>query len=335
MAINQTFECIDAHTCGNPVRVVMTGAPELIGNNMREKRLHFIREFDWIRLGLMFEPRGHDMMSGSILYPPSDPQNDAGILFIETSGCLPMCGHGTIGTVTVAIEKGLIIPITPGKLNLETPAGIVPVTYNLDNGKVKSVKLVNVPSFVAITDLAITSPDLGEIKVSVSYGGNFYAIIEAQENFRDMAEYTASQLIAMSGPIRKAINEVAEFIHPQDDNISGCSHIMWTGKPVKGDSDGRNAVFYGDNAIDRSPCGTGTSARLALMATRGELQVGDKYVSESIIGSQFIGTIEQRTTVGDYEAIIPAIEGWAKITGTNTITINEEDDPHAFGFQVI
>ena len=335
MAINQTFDCIDAHTCGNPVRVVKTGGPDLIGTNMQEKRLHFLKEYDWIRLGLMFEPRGHDLMSGSILYPPSDPQNDFGVLFIETSGCLPMCGHGTIGTVTVAIERELVKPKTPGKLNIETPAGLVPVTYKMKDGKVKSVKLVNVPSFVAITDLEINSPDLGKLKVSVSYGGNFYAIIEPQENYNDMADYTAAQLIAMSGPIRKAINEVAEFIHPEDANINGCSHIMWTGKPKKEDSDGRNAVFYGDKAIDRSPCGTGTSARLALLASRGELQVGDRYVSESIIGSQFTGTIEERVKVGDKEGIVPGIEGWARITGFNTITIDEEDDPHAFGFQVI
>lgn len=335
MAINKTFECIDAHTCGNPVRVVKSGGPELLGANMQEKRLHFLREFDWIRLGLMFEPRGHDLMSGSILYPPSDPQNDAGVLFIETSGCLPMCGHGTIGTVTVAIENGLINPKIPGKLKLETPAGVVPVTYSLENGKVKSVKMVNVPSFVAITDLEIDSPDLGKLKVSVCYGGNFYAIIEPQNNFSDMDDYTAAQLISMSGPIRKAINRAAEFIHPQDKNINGCSHIMWTGKPKKEDSDGRNAVFYGDKAIDRSPCGTGTSARMALLVSRGELKVGDRYVSESIIGSQFVGTIEERVKVGDHDAIIPGIEGWAKITGSNMITIDEKDDPYAFGFQVI
>lgn len=335
MAINQTFECIDAHTCGNPVRVVKTGGPELIGANMQEKRLHFLKKYDWIRLGLMFEPRGHDLMSGSILYPPSDPQNDFGVLFIETSGCLPMCGHGTIGTVTVAIEKGLVKPKTPGKLNIETPAGLVPVTYKMENGKVKSVKLVNVPSYVAVTDLEVVSPDLGKISVSVSYGGNFYAIIEPQKNYHDMADYSASQLIAMSGPIRKAINEVATFIHPEDPNINGCSHIMWTGKPKKDNSDGRNAVFYGDKAIDRSPCGTGTSARLALLASRGELQVGDRYVSESIIGSQFIGSVEQCVNVGEHEAIIPGIEGWAKITGTSNITIDEADDPYALGFQVI
>jgi len=334
MAINQTFECIDAHTCGNPVRVVKTGAPELIGANMQEKRLHFLRDFDWIRLGLMFEPRGHDMMSGSILYPPSDPANDVGVLFIETSGCLPMCGHGTIGTVTVAIEKGLVIPKTPGQLNLETPAGLVRVSYKEEQGKVKSVKLINVPAFVAATDLEIISPDLGELKVSVSYGGNFYAIIESQKNYTDMAEYTASQLIGMSGSIRTEVNKAAEFVHPIDKNINGCSHVMWTGKPVREDSDGRNAVFYGDKAIDRSPCGTGTSARLALLAARGQLSVGDKYIHESIIGSQFTGTIEGVISIGNKQGIIPGIEGWAKIIGTNTINIDEDDDPYALGFQL-
>jgi 4-hydroxyproline epimerase len=169
----------------------------------------------------------------------------------------------------------------------------------------------------------------------VSYGGNFYAIIEQQENFHDMADYTASQLIAMSAPIRMAINQAAEFIHPEDHSIRGCSHLMWTGQPKKKNSNGRNAVFYGDRAIDRSPCGTGTSARMALMFSRGELNIGDKYVSESIIGSQFTGTVERTITIGDKKGIIPGIEGWAKITGTNTITINEDDDPYALGFQVI
>jgi 4-hydroxyproline epimerase len=335
MALKQTFECIDAHTCGNPVRVVKTGGPDLQGASMQEKRLHFLQAYDWIRQGLMFEPRGHDMMSGSILYPPNDPKNDCGVLFIETSGCLPMCGHGTIGTVTVAIEEGLIKPLTPGKLNLETPAGLVSISFKEVNGKVESVKLVNVPSFVAITDLEIISPDLGKLKVSVCYGGNFYAIIEPQKNFNDMADFTAMQLIAMSGPIRKAINLAVEFIHPLDGNIKGCSHIMWTGKPQKENSNGRNAVFYGDKAIDRSPCGTGTSARMALLVARGELNLGDTYVSESIIGSQFSGRVEQEVMVGDIPGIMPSIEGWAKITGHNNITIDEDDDPHAFGFQVI
>src|SRR6187549_1770668 len=163
------FNCIDAHTCGNPVRLVMEGGPVLQGKNMSERRQHFLKEYDWIRKGLMFEPRGHDMMSGSILYPPHNPDNDVAVLFIETSGCLPMCGHGTIGTITIAIEEGLIIPKVPGIVRMEAPAGLVLITYKEEMGKVKSVKLTNVPSFLAATDLVVDCPGLGELVVDVSY----------------------------------------------------------------------------------------------------------------------------------------------------------------------
>lgn len=175
--MRKKFFCVDAHTCGNPVRVVAGGGPALQGKSMAEKRLYFMEHHDWIRKGLMFEPRGHDMMSGSILFEPSDPENDVGILFIETSGCLPMCGHGTIGTVTIAIEEGLVIPKTSGKLNLETPAGLVKVSYTQENGKVKSVKLLNVPSFLYKEKLEVDCPGLGRLTMDVAYGGNFYAII--------------------------------------------------------------------------------------------------------------------------------------------------------------
>src|SRR5678810_225276 len=160
-----TFVCIDAHTCGNPVRLVVGGGPSLHGSSMSEKRQHFLRDYDWIRRGLMFEPRGHDMMSGSILYPPSDPANDIGVLFIETSGCLPMCGHGTIGTVTIAIEEGLVIPKTHGILNLEVPAGLVRIEYKREGKKVRSVKLVNVPAFLAAENIEVECPELGVLKV--------------------------------------------------------------------------------------------------------------------------------------------------------------------------
>jgi 4-hydroxyproline epimerase len=330
-----TFVCIDAHTCGNPVRVVAEGGPALKGANMSEKRQHFIREYDWIRKGLMFEPRGHDMMSGSILYPPSDPRNDAGILFIETSGCLPMCGHGTIGTVTVAIEHNLIKPKTPGVLNLEVPAGVIQVAYKQEGGKVKSVRIRNVKSFLAAQSLKVPCPELGELTVDVSYGGNFYAIVDVQPNFPGLEHFTADKLISWSRELRKAINERYTFVHPDDPTIRGCSHILWTGSVINPGSSARNAVFYGDKAIDRSPCGTGTSARMAQWFAYGKLKPGDEFIHESIIGSTFIGRIEEVTDVYGKPAIIPSIEGWARIFGHNTITIDEEDDPYAFGFQVI
>ncbi len=336
-----TFHCIDAHTCGNPVRLVKTGGPQLIGNNMSEKRQHFLREYDWIRKGLMFEPRGHDMMSGSILYAPHDPQNDVAVLFIETSGCLPMCGHGTIGTITIAIEAGLIIPKVPGKVRMEAPAGLVLIDYKTEqnNGtgktKVKSVKLTNVPSFLHSSELAVECPELGELILDVSYGGNFYAIVDVQKNFKGLEHYTADKLIAWSRELRKNINEKYSFVHPEDATIKGCSHILWAGAVMDEKSTARNAVFYGDKAIDRSPCGTGTSARMAQWYAKGTLKKGDEFVHESIIGSKFIGRIEEEISVHGMPAIRPSIEGWARIYGTNTISIDKEDDPYAYGFQVI
>ncbi len=333
--MSNTFFCIDAHTCGNPVRVVAGGGPNLIGNSMSEKRQHFIREYDWIRRGLMFEPRGHDMMSGSILYPPADPANDVGVLFIETSGCLPMCGHGTIGTVTIAIEHGLVVPKTPGKLNLEVPAGLVRIEYKQVGKKVKSVKIRNVKAYLAAKDITASCPDLGELTFDVSYGGNFYAIIDVQKNFPGLEHFTAGQLISWSRELRKDINAKHTFVHPEDSTITGCSHILWTGKTIDPTSTARNAVFYGDKAIDRSPCGTGTSARLAQWHARGKINQGEEFIHESIIGSKFIGRVEEVTALGKIPAIIPSVEGWARVYGLNTITIDPEDDPYAHGFQVI
>jgi 4-hydroxyproline epimerase len=331
---HKKFFCIDAHTCGNPVRLVAGGGPLLDGNSMMEKRLHFMRDYDWIRKGLMFEPRGHDMMSGSILYPPCDPQNDIGVLYIETSGCLPMCGHGTIGTITIAIEEGLVEPKEPGKLRIETPAGLVLIEYKQEGKKVVSVKLTNVPAFLYATDLAVECSGLGSIKVDVAYGGNFYAIVDPQENFQGLEHFTADQLISFSRECRTYLNKHYSFVHPENAHIKGLSHLLWTGKTISEKATARNAVFYGDKAIDRSPCGTGTSARMAQWYAKGLLKQGDVFVHESIIGSIFNGTIEGITTVNNQPAIIPGIEGWARVTGYNTIII-DDDDPYAHGFQVI
>lgn len=332
--MRKTFFCIDAHTCGNPVRLVAGGGPLLEGKNMSEKRQHFLREYDWIRKGLMFEPRGHDMMSGSILYPPSDPANDIAVLFIETSGCLPMCGHGTIGTVTIAIEEGLIIPKIPGVLKLEVPAGLVTVEYKQEAKKVRSVKIRNVKAYLAAENIKAMCSGLGELTLDVSYGGNFYAIVDVQKNFSGLERYTADQLILWSRELRDDINSKYTFVHPENSTINGCSHILWTGKVIDPTSTARNAVFYGDKAIDRSPCGTGTSARLAQWYTKGKLKKGEVFIHESIIGSKFIGRIEEETELDGKPAIVPSIEGWAMVTGYNTIIMDDED-PYAHGFQVL
>ena len=335
--MRSVFECIDAHTCGNPVRVVKTGGPDLVGATMSEKRQHFLNDYDWIRKGLMFEPRGHDMMSGSILYPPHNPENDFAILFIETSGCLPMCGHGTIGTITIAIEEGLIKPKTPGKIRMEAPAGLVVIEYQQTGKKVDWVKLTNVKSYLAAEGLTVDCPELGEISFDVAYGGNFYAIVDPQKSFRGIQEFTASKIVQYSQIVRDRINKKYPngFIHPEDATIRDVSHMLWTGETIDTSSSGRNAVFYGDKAIDRSPCGTGTSARLAQLYAKGKLNIGEDYIHESYIGSKFIGCVEEEVTLGGKKAIIPSVKGWAKVYGYNTIIIDDEDDPYAHGFQVI
>jgi 4-hydroxyproline epimerase len=201
------FQCIDGHTCGNPVRVVTSGGPNLKGETMLARRAHFMRDFDWIRTGLMYEPRGHDQMSGTILYPSTRDDCDIAVLFIETSGCLPMCGHGTIGTVTIAIEEGLVIPRTPGRLTLDTPAGKVVAEYRMEGKYLEEVRIINVPSFLYAQGLSATCPMLGELVVEVAYGGNFYAIVEPQANFTDMADYSVADLIRWSPGLRAALNE--------------------------------------------------------------------------------------------------------------------------------
>jgi 4-hydroxyproline epimerase len=329
-----TFFCIDGHTCGNPVRLVAAGGPSLEGATMMEKRLDFLARYDWIRTGLMYEPRGHDMMSGSILYPATRPDCDIAVLYIETSGCLPMCGHGTIGTVTFAVERGLVQPREPGVLRLETPAGPVEARYAVRNGYVETVRLTNVGSYLAAKGVTADCPELGPLTVDIAYGGNFYAIVEPQANYDDVARLTPGDILRLSPLLRRALNDVVDIVHPENPNIRGVSHILWTGKPIKPEADARNAVFYGDKAIDRSPCGTGTSARMAQLHAKGRLKTGDRFVHESIIGSLFTGRVEAETKVGNHSGIVPSIEGWARMTGLNTITIDDRD-PYAHGFQVV
>ncbi len=333
MGARHTFFCIDGHTCGNPVRVVAGGGPTLAGGTMSERRQHFLRDYDWIRRALMFEPRGHDLMSGSVLYPPISQDADLAILFVETSGCLPMCGHGTIGTVTIALEHGLVAPRDEGSLVLDTPAGRVDARYRRNGTHVEGVRITNVPSFLAETGVAVECPGLGTLTVDIAYGGNFYAIVDPQLGYAGMEAFSAAELLAMSPGLRAACNRVVECIHPDDPSIAGVSHVMWTGAPRDASAHARNAVFYGSGALDRSPCGTGSSARMAQWAALGKLAPGDEFVHESIIGSLFRCRVESATRVGNHDAIVPSVEGWARVTGLNTIFV-DEDDPFAHGFQV-
>ncbi len=328
-----TFFCIDGHTAGNPVRLVAGGAPMLDGATMAEKRQDLIARFDWIRTGLCFEPRGHDMMSGGFLYPPASDEADCGLLFIETSGCLPMCGHGTIGLVTFALEHGLIAPRSPGRLTIEVPAGTIGIDYGQAGDKVEWVRIRNVPSYLAARGIEIDLPGLGPLRVDIAYGGNFYAIVEPQGAYIGLDALGAARIVELSRALRSLLCEAYKPVHPLDPSISGVTHVLWADAPKGEGADGRNAVFYGERAIDRSPCGTGTSARLAQLAATGRLAVGDSFVHESYIGSRFTGRIEAAAMVGDIPAIIPSIQGSAVATGLNTIWIDTDDPFHA-GFTV-
>jgi 4-hydroxyproline epimerase len=328
-----TFFCIDAHTCGNPVRVVAGGAPILPNVPMAEKREIFLRDHDWVRRALMFEPRGHDVMSGSILYPPSRDDYDVGVLFIEVSGCLPMCGHGTIGTVTAAIEEGLVKPRQEGRIAIEAPAGRIAIEYTKVGQYVEQVRLYNIASYLHASDVDIDVPGLGTLKVDLSYGGNYYVIIEPQANWAGLDAMSAGEIVRWSPLVRQVAEQKLAPVHPEDPRIRGVSHVMWCDKPRAAGADARNAVFYGDKAIDRSPCGTGSSARMAQLVARGRLKVGAEFVHESIIGTSFNCRVEAAAKVGNHAAIMPSVAGWARVTGHNTIYVDDRD-PLALGFQV-
>ncbi len=330
---NHTFSCIDGHTCGNPVRLVSGGGPFLHGVTMSERRQDFLRHHDWVRRSLMFEPRGHAVMSGSILYPPTRDDCDVAVLFIETSGCLPMCGHGTIGTVTMALENGLARPAIEGELRLDVPAGRVVASYERRGEHIDSVRIRNIASYLAQTDVAVDLPGFGHLHVDIAYGGNFYAIVEPQPGFAGLEDFSAAEVIRHSPELRRRLNDIVDVVHPEDATIRGVSHIMWTGRPADPRAHARNAVFYGDAAVDRSPCGTGTSARMAQLAARGRLAVGDEFIHESIIGTLFDGRVEAAARVGNHDAIIPSISGWARTHGLNTIFVNQRD-PLRGGFVV-
>ncbi len=329
--MRRSFFCIDAHACGNPVRVVAGGGPVLPHLPIADRRELFVREHDWVRTSLMFEPRGHEVMSGTILYPPFREDCDVASLFIEVSGCLPMCGAGTIGLTTVAIEEGLVTPRAPGTLSVETPAGRVDVDYVMDGGFVDRVTLVNVPSFLHHADVEVEVPGLGRLVVDVAYGGNYYAVVEPQANWRGFDGMSAADIVSASQRLRIALATVCDPVHPENERIRGVHHAIWCDDRPKGEADGRAAVFYGDKAIDRSPGGTGTSARLAQLYGKGRLEIGGTYRSESLIGTIFEGRIEAQETIGPFAGIRPSVSGWARITGHNTIFVDERD-PLKHGF---
>lgn len=331
--MRKMFFCIDGHTGGNPVRMVMGGAPFLTGATMSARRLDFLARYDWIRKALMHEPRGHDLMSGGFVLPPLDPANDAALLFMETSGCLPLCGHGSVGMITFALEHGLIQP-RDDRLRIEVPAGLLQASFSREGGRVTSVSFESAPSFVFARDVEIADPHFGRLKADIAYGGNFYAIVEPQEGYGGVADLGLAGIAQASPRVRRAFDAAVAPVHPEDPSIRGVSHILWSDALDPGGRGSSAAVFFGDNGIDHGPCGTGTAARLAQLAAKGLLAEGQPFDQRSHVGTRFTGMIAGHAKVGGHDAIRPVLVGQAHVTGYNQIWVDTED-PFPEGFQVL
>jgi proline racemase len=333
MRAARCLAAVDSHTEGMPTRVITGGVPALPGATMLERKLHFEEHLDDLRLLLMREPRGHGAMSGAILQPPTRPDADWGVLFIEVSGCLPMCGHGTIGVATVLVECGMVTVTEPETVvALDTPAGLVHARVEVRDGRARSVTVRNVPAFLAARDERVEVGGWGTITYDMAFGGNFYALVDAASAGVVVDPAQADRLIACGADIMASINAAARPVHPADARIAGCKHVVLH-EPGRDGADARAATSIHPGWLDRSPCGTGTSARLAQLHARGVLGVGDTFVNESVIGTRFTGRIAEETEVAGVPAIVPEITGRAWITGMGQYLLDPED-PFPTGFKL-
>jgi proline racemase len=327
------FSAVDSHTEGMPTRVITGGVPALPGETMLDRKLRFEAERDDLRLLLMQEPRGHGAMSGAILQPPTRPDADWGVLFIEVSGCLPMCGHGTMGVATVLVEAGMVEVHEPETtIRLDTPAGLVEVRVQVEEGRATAVTIRNVPAFLHERNASVDVPGLGRVSYDMAFGGNFYALVKARSVGLAPEPDQAQQLIDSGLAVMAAIGASNPPVHPEDDRIRGCRHVVFH-VPGSDGADARSATSIHPGWLDRSPCGTGTSARMAQLHADGELAVGDAFVNESVIGTRFTGRIVEETTVGGRPAIVPEITGRAWITGVGQYLL-DPTDPFPAGFRL-
>ncbi|MET7278062.1 proline racemase family protein [Kribbella sp. NPDC005582] len=327
----RTISAIDSHTEGMPTRVVTGGVGVVPGTTMAERREYFMKHLDGLRLFLMNEPRGHAAMSGAILQPPTRSDADWGVLYIEVSGCLPMCGHGTIGVATVLVESGMVEvqePVTV--VRLDTPAGLVVVDVAVSNGRAEHVTLRNVPSYSHALDAVVEVPGLGPVTYDLAYGGNFYAILPLEQLGLPFDRAYKDQILAAGLSLMDAINAADRPVHPLDPGIHSCKHVQFTAPGLDG-AHSRNAMAIHPGWFDRSPCGTGTSARMAQLHARGELALDTDFVNESFIGTRFTGRLVEETTVGPHQAVVPTVTGRAWITGTANYLL-DPDDPFPTGF---
>ena len=333
MRTKRVFHAVDSHTEGMPTRVITGGVGVIPGANMAERREYFREHLDHIRLLLMNEPRGHAAMSGAILQPPTRPDADWGVLFIEVSGLLPMCGHGTIGVATVLVETGMVEVTEPvTTIRLEVPAGLVEVDVAVQDGVATSVTLRNVPSYADRLDAEVDVPGYGRIRYDLAYGGNFYAIVDLDDYKLPFDRAAKNEILAAGLATMAAINEADEPVHPEDGRIHGCHHVYFAA-PGSDARHSRHAMAIHPGWFDRSPCGTGTSARMAQLHARGELALESDFVNESFIGTRFVGRLTGAARAGAREAVLPTITGRAWITGTAQYFLDPAD-PFPEGFQL-
>lgn len=333
MRTTHVYHAVDSHTEGMPTRVIVGGVPVFPGATMGERREWFIENNDDLRKLLMREPRGHSAMSGTILQPPTRPDADFGVLYIEVSGLLPMCGHGTIGTATVLVETGMVEVTEPvTTIALDTPAGLVTCEVAVSDGHADSVTIRNVPSFAYALDQVVDVPGYGEVRYDLAFGGNFYAVVELDDLGLPFDRKAKQQLLDAGLAIMDAIDASARPVHPERPDIAGCHHV-YLKSPDSTARHSRHAMAIHPGWFDRSPCGTGTSGRMAQLHARGELPLHTDFVNESFIGSRFTGRLVATTTVGDFEAVIPTITGRAWVTGTAQYML-DPTDPFPIGFEL-
>lgn len=333
MRASRYFSAVDSHTEGMPTRVITAGLGTLPGASMQERRLYFERHLDHLRLMLMREPRGHAAMSGAFLQPASRPEADWGVLFIEVSGCLPMCGHGAIGVATVLVECGLVEVSEPEtRIRLDTPAGLVEARVAVTDGRAQRVTLRNVPAFVVELDAGVEVPALGRVPYDMAFGGNFYALVRAESVGLEPVPARADELISGGLQIMAAIDATRPPVHPLDPAIRGCKHVVFYA-PGENGADARNATAIHPGWLDRSPCGTGTSARMAQLHARGGLALGVEFTNESVIGGRFVGRLVEEVSVGGRPGVVPEISGRAWITGMGQYLL-DPTDPFPAGFEL-
>ncbi|RBP46841.1 proline racemase [Garciella nitratireducens] len=332
MKFSKSIHAIDSHTMGEPTRIVVGGIPSIPGKTMPEKKAYLEEHLDYVRTAIMHEPRGHNDMFGSILTQPTTDQADIGIIFMDGGGYLNMCGHGSIGAATIAVETGMVPMIEPvTELTLEAPAGLIKAKAKVENEKVKEVSIVNVPAFLYKKDVEIEVPGIGKVTLDISFGGSFFAILSAKQLGLKIVPENASKLKELGIMIRNIVNEQIEIQHPTLKHIKTVDLVEIYDDPTHPEATYKNVVVFGEGQIDRSPCGTGTSAKMATLFAKGELKEGELFVYESILGTLFKGKVLGKTKVGEFDAVIPEITGCAYITGFNHFVI-DEDDPVKHGF---